>query len=504
MSTLNCILYVRKSQGVEGNTIEDDLEKQREMLLAIAKNKEYNVIEVFEEVASSIDADRVQFNSMMNMIKKGEIDIVLVSAMDRIARSLSISEKFFSACKEYNVLIETPREVIDLQQGGSELLALIQSIFGKVEHDTIRMRLANGKVDAVGVNSRWIGTGAPFGYVYDKENKKLVPNEKTVHIFRRMVDLALEGNSYAQISKHINKLGYKTKTGKFWDASRVLRILSNRVNLGEAVYNSTTVKRSAHAVDCHEPLLTVDEFNMIVKLGVSRRNYDTRARHGHSKTILDGLVFCGKCKRKTSIYEQRNTPGRQRKTEFYMARNCGQIDTITGIKCDNGGCKTAHLEEELLAFLSNYRDVLENEIVNLQENGSDTTLNILHDKANKLKSQISSNGEGIKRATEAYMERVMDLKEYSKWKNDLLDRNIALEKDLIEINNQIESLDTQKISKNLNNRAKLITDILDNSIESVEEINKSLRLIIKRIEFLKVKGVTGKPSNVDFVLHDII
>lgn len=504
MSTLNSILYVRKSRSVEGHTIEEDLEKQRVNLLSMAEIKGYKVLEIFEEIGSSIDAERKQFNKMIEMIEKGDVHVVIISAIDRIARSLGIFERFLQVCKDNEVLIETPREQIDLSHDGSELLALIQSVLAKSEYGQIKRRLAEGKVDAVAVKGRWIGTGAPFGYIYDKESKTLIPNEETKHIYRKMVELSLEGNSYSQVADKLNELGYKTKTGKFWSAGRVMNILKNRVYLGEAVYNSTTIKRSGHAVDCHEPLITPEEYNAVAKLSEARRNYNERTGWGKTKTLVDNLLYCAKCHRKVSIFLQKTCNTRQRKNPFYTARTCIYVDSMTGIKCDNGGCKVDHIEEYVLSDLEEVKEELHEMLASLHLNNSDTSINIIKDKIKKVASEISKNEEGIKRVTNAYVQQAMDFNEFSNWKKELSNTNDALRVELTKAENQLKSLDIGLISEKLKERVKLITNVLNNEIESLEERNKILRLIIKRVEFEKVKGASGAPNKIIIYYHDII
>lgn len=502
--TKNSLVYARKSRGTEGQTAEEDLEKQRETLLLIAKNNNYNVLAVFEEVASSVDEEREQFNEMINMIQTKKVDVVLISAIDRVARSLGIFERFLQVCKDYNVLIETPREQIDLNNAGSELLALIQSVLAKSEYSQIKRRLAEGKVQAVTIKHRWIGSSAPFGYVYDRINKTLVPDESTKHIYRNMVELALEGYSFSQIAKEINDKGYRTQKGNLWTAGRILKILKNRTYLGEAEYNSTTVKQKGFAKDCHEPLITYEEYDKISKLGKDRRNYDDRQSWGNVKTILDDLIYCGKCHRKTSIFLQKTTASRTRKTPFYMARTCIHFDASTGIKCNNGGCKVDHIEEYVLDYLKDYQEQVNNELANIKNNDSSNVVEKINEKINSVKKDIKNNEESIKRLNRAYLAQAMELDEYTQLKNELSSIKENLEIELDSLDSQLNSLNTEKISENLQKRVDAISIILDNEKGTIEGKNAMLKTIIERIEFVKLKGAYGNPEEIIIYTIDTI
>ena len=68
-----------KKQESAGN-----LERQKERLLVYCKEKSYNVIEVFSEVASGINENRRQLGKMLKRVH--EIDKIVIEYEDRLAR----------------------------------------------------------------------------------------------------------------------------------------------------------------------------------------------------------------------------------------------------------------------------------------------------------------------------------------------------------------------------------------------------------------------------------
>jgi predicted site-specific integrase-resolvase len=81
---IRCAIYARVSsskQEVDGN-----LERQRLRLIEYAKEKGYEIIQVFSEQASGINENRKQLKKLIQLAVNKEIDVVLIEFKDRLAR----------------------------------------------------------------------------------------------------------------------------------------------------------------------------------------------------------------------------------------------------------------------------------------------------------------------------------------------------------------------------------------------------------------------------------
>lgn len=479
----NCGVYVRKSRTTEGMSEEETLEKQRESLISFAKGKGYSIYNVYQEVASSIDAEREQLLALENDIKEGHIQIVIVQAIDRIARSVGIFEHLLDLCKIHSVLIETPNSIVDAKVQGAELLALIQSIIGKGEYAATKERLARGKVQAVNISKRWIGSQSPYGYLYDKNDKKLKPHPEESKVFRKMVELGLEGNSFSQIAESINNLGYRTQNNNRWTAGRIQKILKNRTYLGEAEYNSTTVDQKGYAKGCHDPLLTEDEYRRIFALSASRRNYDNTRSWGKTKTVIDGLLFCGKCHRGMSIQISKKTSKIRGDWSFYQARRCIHRNK-DGTKCDNHGCKTDILEEILIENLNMYVDEINEEIAKLKNEDNSSITDEIRIKINNTESSIKKQQNKIDRLTDVYLDGDIPKEEFSKRKLNLTNEKKTMENELEYLQAKLKNMDSKEVVKEYSFKLENVEVFLD-KMNPVEVRNKALKTFLSRIELLK-------------------
>lgn len=494
---INCGIYVRKSRQSENMSVEETLESQRESLKAFAESKGYNIYKIYEEVGSSIDAEREQFNSIKEDIKADKIKIVVVNAIDRIARSLGIFEEFLQVCKDNNVTIDTPTGLTDASNSGSELLALIQSVLGKAEYGQTKRRLAGGKVQAVTIKHRWIGSSAPFGYYYDKNDKQLKPHPDESKVFRKMVELMLEGNSFSQTAIALNDAGHRTQKSNRWTAGRIQKILKNNTYLGHAEYNSTTVNERGFATDCHQALMTEDEQKQILALSASRRNYESHASRnwGQTKTALDGLVYCGKCHRGMSIQISRKKSIARGDWSFYQARRCIHYNP-DGTRCTNSGCKIDIIEAVVMEALQAYKQRLQARLEQLYKADTSEAERELQDKLQQLKEDIGKQATRLTKTTDLYIDDMLTKEDYQQRRKSIEAQKTALMQEHTYISNKLKNLNVAEIAKSYKDTIDMIVNLSDMPLE---EKNKTLRLLINRIELTKETSHSEPHVTIDFI-----
>ncbi len=97
----NVFIYCRvstKKQQISGN-----LERQKERLIEYCNNKQYNVIQIYEEVASGLNEKRRELIKMFRRLN--EVEYILVEYPDRLARlGYTYLEEH---AKAFNVTVES-------------------------------------------------------------------------------------------------------------------------------------------------------------------------------------------------------------------------------------------------------------------------------------------------------------------------------------------------------------------------------------------------------------
>jgi site-specific DNA recombinase len=492
----NVVIYIRKSREDEGKGEAETLFNQRQSLITLAENKNYKYT-IFEEVESSVDFDRPELVKMLNELQTGRYSKILCTKLDRIAREGGIFSEVKKICIAHNILIETPSTMYDLKEKNQKMMYNFSSLIAEAEYDEIRERLARGKVNTVQYRNRWIGSSAPFGYFYDKNTKTLIPHPEESKVFRKMVELALEGNSFSQIAATLNDAGHRTQNNNRWTAGRIQKILKNNTYLGYAKYNSSTVNEKAFATGCHDALMTEDEQQRIFSLSSSRRNYESTRSWGKTKTVLDGLVFCYKCKRGMTIQISKKKTQSRGEWSFYQARRCIYFDK-DGIRCDNHGCKIDILEAALIEDITLYKKEIEEALKSIDSQDNSKIVDDMNNKIDDLKNLLKKHDSKISKLTDLFLDEVLSREEYDKRRNDLEKQKENMSNELVYLEEKLSNMNTESIKKVYDETLNNIEIFLDKSLD-VATRNRVLKLVVNRIELTKETQYSQPIVDIDYI-----
>ncbi|MED4616799.1 recombinase family protein [Priestia megaterium] len=487
-------LYIRKSRE-EDNGKEETLHNQEQTLINMCESRGYEDYEIFKEVESSIKYDRPELLKLMKGIEQGKYTKLLITHIDRLGREIGLLDDLKKLCVASDVIIETPDTIINFKDDNHDLMYGFSSVLADFEYKRIRHRLATGKVNTVAIRKKWIGSTAPYGYEYDKNEKILVPHKERRITYRKMVDLALEGHSFSEVANKLNSLGMFTQKNNRWTAGRVLKILKNRTYLGEAEYNSTRLGRKVTATDCHEALITPEEFETIQKLSATRRNYRSKDNWGKTKTPLDSLVYCGRCKRKMSIQISKKYSQARGHWHFYQARKCIHPNP-DGTRCPNSGCKIDIIEEYVLGLLAKYKDNLTNKLLSLQNNDTTEAETAIAIRLEALSDDEKKQSNRLKRLTDLYLDEMMDKDEYESRRKEMLDKDKAIKSEMAYLESKLSNLDVSTVEDKYEEIIGMIDSYKDMPLE---EKNKTMRLLISRIELTKATTTSTPKIDVWFM-----
>lgn len=128
---INCIIYARvstKKQKDSGN-----LERQIERLIEYAEKHNYNILEVYQEVASGINENRRELHRMLKKIEKDDVGIVLAEYKDRIARfGYEYIKKYCKSHKTKIELIEQQQEKSLNEEMVEDMISIITSFSARL------------------------------------------------------------------------------------------------------------------------------------------------------------------------------------------------------------------------------------------------------------------------------------------------------------------------------------------------------------------------------------
>ncbi len=225
-----------------------------------------------------------------------------------------------------------------LPEHGVRYIAIMENF--DTEHDNITapflfamnevyLRDGSRKVKEVLKNKRTNGEYCccpPYGYKKDVTQKgRLIPDENTAPVVRRIYSMAADGNSSRKIAATLNEMGvvpplkYRVlyrdeftergaeRASDDWNSVTIKRILKNQVYLGTTILGRTRkasikskkkvpVPREEWAVTegTHEPLVSRELYER-AQLNLGRASKDYRQYEHVRKSIFSGVAFCEKC-----------------------------------------------------------------------------------------------------------------------------------------------------------------------------------------------------------------
>jgi len=220
--------YIRCS-GL-GQMSGDGPERQREAITKFAESKGLEIEEWFiESVSGTKDLeDRAEFSRMRSQMLAGEVTVVVIEKLDRLARELVVQEQFVADFMKHGLeLVSTMEPDLCSNEPTRKFIRQILGCTAEYEKEmgVYRMRSSRQRIRMDG--GRCEG-GSPYGFRVsgDKGQKRLDPIAQEQEIIALVKRLRQLGYTLRRIAAELNAKGIPSKLGKVWHAAGVRRILS--------------------------------------------------------------------------------------------------------------------------------------------------------------------------------------------------------------------------------------------------------------------------------------
>lgn len=320
-------LYLRVSteaQADEGYS----LAAQAEKLEAYCRMKGVSAFKRYVDGGfSGSNLSRPAMGELIEKIRTGEVERVVVYKLDRLSRSqkdtLYLIEDVFLP---HGVDFVSINENIDTGSPYGRAMIGILSAFAQLERENIFLRTRMGMVERV-KQGYWPGGGKiPFGYDYDAQKGVLVPNSDADTV-REIYARYLEGQSTGRIARD---LGLKYE-------HLVKQILRRESNTGVIVY------KDALYPGRHEPLVDRETFDRAQR----RLCAPNRPRAAEGGKLLTGLLVCGHCGAKMRYQKWGNAGDKL----VCYSRDKSKPHLVHDINCPNRGVMAEEVERVVVRDL---------------------------------------------------------------------------------------------------------------------------------------------------------
>ncbi|WP_020074378.1 recombinase family protein [Faecalispora sporosphaeroides] len=436
--------YIRLSVN-KADQPSDSIENQKKIIGGYSETNFDLQLEKFyiDDKASGRDFNRPAFNEMIEDIRAGKINCVIVKDLSRLGRSLIdvgyYVQMFFPGQKI---------RFISIANGIDTLDGMRNIIFGKLPGDHISLTSLMDEQYAIDISKKtqsvlknYIEEGkhvaprAPYGYrKSDCDYHTLVPDAESAIVVKKIFSMAFVRISINEIVRQLNAKGIPTPI-----SYAVSQGLKGNYNRGNGLWNSRTVKdillnrtyvgdleqgKDKHVVqDTHEPLVCRDVFDVVQQLiseGASISPNKTNAPC--EDNILRGKVICGCCGRKM----QRRKGSGNANWHFFT---CISNNRLGAGHCTGMYIRESDIMDAIFREVKSYIHDNEAAFITYVDRKS-----VLEVNEKQLARQINEQREVSRSRYENFIRGIVDKEDYTFERN----KRETLHTELQNINNQIK------------------------------------------------------------------
>ncbi|MEE1009611.1 MAG: recombinase family protein [Agathobacter sp.] len=373
---------VSDASKAESNSISN----QKELIKDFLKDKQDIVIvsERVDDGYSGVNFERPAFQLMLEDIKQGKVDCVVVKDLSRFGRNYIESgryiEKIFPMLGVRFIAINDNYDSLTGKSQTDEIVIPFKNLINDAYCRDISIKIRS-HLDVKRRKGEFIGSFTIYGYAKDEhDHNKIVIDEYAAGVVRDIYQWKISGMSQQRIADKLNDMGvlspaeYKkscgikysanlqTKKQAIWSAVAITRILTNESYTGTLIQGKVTtpnykVKKTVIKDEedwvvipnAFEAIITKEQFDMVQEI----LKKDTRvAPDKKSVYLFSGIAVCGDCGRQMS---RKVSTVSGKKYVYYMC----SANKKEGV-CSSHRIREDELEKAVVTYLNSYIDELEN------------------------------------------------------------------------------------------------------------------------------------------------
>ncbi len=306
---LKIIGYCRESteqQAKYGFNL-DDQEKKIKTYVDIYYEKGTYSLEIFrDEGASAKSLNRPKMNKIMEMIRRKEIDVLVIHNLDRLTRKVRDLADLLDVLKKNDIALVSITEQIDTKTPMGLFFIYLIVLVAQWEWETISSRSVRG-IEESARQGNYAIAGAPVGYRRNPENnRKLIVEPAEASIVKQMfLKAAYEDCSPVDLKNWLNS---EKILNRYWSDETVRKILSNKIYYG--TFSRFGVDYPNHTI----PIIDEDLFNLV-------RQRLNACKKSKMHYVYKGLVVCSKCGQRMVTHCGRGSSGTV--YLYYQCLPCG-------------------------------------------------------------------------------------------------------------------------------------------------------------------------------------
>ena len=319
--------YVRLSSDDGDKAESNSITNQKSLINLFLKNNADLKLKDFyiDDGFTGTDFNRPDFQRLLNDIKNGKINAVLVKDLSRLGRNyIEVGNYLEQIFPLYNIRFIAINDNVDSFKDPNSVNNVIVP-FKNLMNDEYARDISNkvrSVLDTKKVNGEFIGSLAPYGYIRNpRDPHKLIVDRDSAKIVKKIFRMILNGYSKSEIADELNGLGvlpprlyqigdkkYKfaiKESMRLWDRFKIDGILKNRVYIGDLVQSkrrtiSHKIHKTIHSAEedliivynHHESIVSNDEFEQVQDIIFNR---DKKVHKDNKYDLFIGHIKCADC-----------------------------------------------------------------------------------------------------------------------------------------------------------------------------------------------------------------
>jgi site-specific DNA recombinase len=251
--------YCRVSTEGQNGADAFGLETQREAIRHYCQERGLELLSIYEDPALSGSLqplERPGLLALLNALKGGEVEMVVVPRLDRLSRDTMLCLWLEKEIRKHGAELVSVSEPYRWDDPTQKLLLTMVAAFAEFEKSLIASRLSSGRKTKAS-RGGYAGGKAPIGYKAKRGDKALLLDEEKAAVVRRVFELqdSMPNASLQKLADSLNAEGHTTKHSKPFHAMQVKRILDRR-GLYEGRYKYKDVEAEVqHPAIIDQPLI---------------------------------------------------------------------------------------------------------------------------------------------------------------------------------------------------------------------------------------------------------
>ena len=375
-------LYARISVENERKREADTIGNQIQLLRDFAgEDSDISVFDVYcDDDVSGTDFQRPEFSRMMNDIRDGKVNCVIVKDLSRLGRNHLESGEFIEMVFPYlNVRFISITDRFDSLYKQADISVQVKNLLNERYAKDVSKKICS-VMESMQKQGKFVGSKAPYGYLRDPMDKHhLVIDPEAAPIVRELFEMVAGGCTlhYAAVTmndrgipspgRHNFDLGL-VKSDKFknslWYQQTVRKILIDKTYLGwmiggkyrSAFHRSGDKKSKAVPKEdwiitkgTHEPIISEELFERVQKYFEELKHTTGSATKYNCKSkqasIFKGHLRCGECGKAMFLRAKKN----HGKTTWWYY--CTLHENYNSSYCPKKAVKKEELEAAILRII---------------------------------------------------------------------------------------------------------------------------------------------------------